>query len=441
MQPIFQQLGIALALGLLVGLQREFVGKSMAGLRTFPLVTVLGTLAALIDRQLAAGGWIVGTAFLSIAALAVISNIIALRQEELPGRGVTTEVAMFVMFAVGAFVTSGDYVVAVAIGASVAVLLQFKPELQGIVAKLGEEDLRAIMQFAVISAIVLPLLPDGPILKPQVLQLGNSEVVVPLDTFVPREVWWMVVLIVGISLGGYLAYKFFGENAGIVLGGLLGGAVSSTATTVSFARRTAQTANHARLAAVVIMIASTVVYVRVLIEIAAVAPSHFPALAPPIVVVLFTGIATAFTAWLFFGHRGEEEMSKPKNPTELKSALMFAVMYAVVTFALAVVKRNDEWIAGGGLYVVAALSGLTDMDAITLSTARMVRGDDGGLGAQQGWRLILLAGVSNLLFKAGIVAALGSRRLLSWVVPLFAVPIAASILLILAWPTGWSLGE
>ena len=366
MQPIFQQLGIALALGLLVGLQREFVGKSMAGLRTFPLVTVLGTVSALIDRQLEAGGWIVGAALLSVAALAVISNIIGLRQEDLPGRGVTTEVAMFVMFAVGAFVTGGQYVVAVAIGAGVAVLLQFKPELQGIVAKLGEVDLRAIMQFAVISAIVLPLLPTGPILEPQLLQLGNTEVVVPLDTFVPREVWWMVVLIVGISLGGYLAYKFFGEDAGMVLGGLLGGAVSSTATTVSFARCTAQTGNHARLAAVVIMIASTVVYVRVLIEIGAVAPNHFLALAPPIVVVLLISIATAFTAWLFFGHQGDEEMAKPKNPTELKSALMFALMYAAVTFALAVVQRNE--LLSGGLYAVAALSGLTDMDAITLST-------------------------------------------------------------------------
>lgn len=440
MQAIFHQLGIALALGLLVGLQREFVGKSMAGLRTFPLVTVLGTLAALVDRQLDASGWIVGAAFLSIAALAVISNIIGLRQEQLPGRGVTTEVALFVMFAVGAYVTTGQYAVAVAIGAGVAVLLQFKPELQGIVAKLGAADLRAIMQFALISAIVLPLLPAGPIFQPRVLQFAGQEIDLPLDTFVPREVWWMVVLIVGISLGGYLAYKFFGENAGIVLGGLLGGAVSSTATTVSFARRTAQTANHARLAAVVIVIASTVVYMRVLIEIAAVAPQHFLGLAPPIVAVLLICVATAFVAWLFFGHQGEEEMSKPKNPTELNSALMFAVVYAVVMFALAIVKRN-QWLAGGGLYVVAALSGLTDMDAITLSTARMVRGDDGGLATHEGWRLILLAGVSNLIFKTGIVAALGSRRLLVWVAPLFAVPIVASILFIVAWPASWTIGE
>jgi uncharacterized membrane protein (DUF4010 family) len=441
MQPVFQQLGIALALGLLVGLQREFVGKSMAGLRTFPLVTVFGTLVALIDQQVQAGGWIVAAGLLSVVALAVVANVIALHNaEETPGPGVTTEAAMFVMFGVGAFLTSGQYVVAVAIGAGVAVLLQFKPELHGIVDRLGEKDLRAIMQFAVISAIVLPLLPAEPIAKPQTITLGGVEIAIPLDTFVPREVWWMVVLIVGISLGGYLAYKFFGRHAGILLGGLMGGAVSSTATTVSYSRRTAQTPQLARIAAVVIMIASSIVYVRVLVEIAVVAPTHFVALAPPVVVVLLGSLLAALVLWLFVRQSNQEEMPEPKNPTELKSALMFAVMYAVVLFALAAVKRS-EFFASSGLYVVAALSGLTDMDAITLSTARMVTGQDGGIDAYQGWRLILLAGISNLVFKAGMVSTLGSWRLLAWIAPLFAVPVAISLLLIFLWPATWTLGQ
>ena len=146
----------------------------------------------------------------------------------------TTEVAILVMYVVGAYLVVGERMVAVAVGATVAVLLQFKPELHGIAARLGDQDLRAIMTFALITCIILPVLPNT-----------TYEVVSPLDVLNPFEIWMMVVLMVGISLTGYLVYKFFGRNAGILLGGVLGGAVSSTATTLSYAKRTRWTAQFA----------------------------------------------------------------------------------------------------------------------------------------------------------------------------------------------------
>lgn len=430
MHLIFQQLGVALALGLLVGLQREYAEKRIAGLRTFPLVTVLGTLVAIIDREAAAGGWIIAAGLLAVVALVVVANVFIMRQEE-PDLGLTTEFAILVMFVVGAFLAGGQFIIAVAVGAGVAVLLQFKVELHGIVERLGDADLRAIMQFVLFTGIILPILPGEPVAQEQTIALGTWQLTLPLDVLVPREIWLMVVLIVGISLGGYLLYKFFGRRAGILLGGILGGSISSTATTVSYSNRTSATPALSRMASVVIMIASSVVFARVLVEIAVVAPDHLAPLGLPVLIVLLASALTALLAWLLLPRGGEESMPEQRNPTEFKSALVFAAMYAAVLFALALVKRS-HFIDESGLYAVAALSGLTDMDAITLSTSRLVR--DSGISEQDGWRLILIAAVSNLVFKTGVVAALANRQLLWRIAAMFAVPAVVSGLLIWLWP-------
>ena len=173
------------------------------------------------------------------------------------------------MFGVGAMLPVAPLAVAIAIGGGVAILLQFKIELHAFAEKLGMSDLKAIMQFVLITFIILPILPNR--------AFGPFEVLNPFET------WLMVVLIVGMSLGGYIVYKFFGRDAGILLGGVLGGAISSTATTVSYARRAKDSAMSTRIASIVIMIASTVVFARVLIEIAVVSPAMFRVAAPPII--------------------------------------------------------------------------------------------------------------------------------------------------------------
>jgi uncharacterized membrane protein (DUF4010 family) len=419
-RQLLQQLGISLALGLLVGLQRQHSATALAGLRTFPLITLTGTLAAAVDGAAAAGGWVIAAGFLGLAVTIAITNYRRLENEE-ADPGTTTLVAALLMFTVGAYLVLGSALVAIAVGVGVAVLLQFKPELHGLAARLGDEDLRAIMTFALITCIILPILPNT-----------TYELLSPFNVLNPFEIWLMVVLIVGISLGGYLVYRFFGERAGILLGGILGGAISSTATTLSYARRAAHEVNATRLAALVIGIASVVVGIRVLIEIAVVAPAHLVSLGVPVVVMMAAGaVATGF---LWFGRpKQADQMPVQKNPAELRSAVAFGLLYAAVLMALAAAKN---YVGNQALYAIAALSGLTDMDAITLSTARMVQaGEEGaGLAASDGWRLIVVATMSNLLFKTCLAAMVGHRRLAGQAAFLLGVPFVTGGLLLWLWP-------
>jgi uncharacterized membrane protein (DUF4010 family) len=415
---VFLRLSIAVGLGLLVGLQRERTQSQLGGVRTFPMVTVLGTVCALLGQSF--GGWTLAAGFLGLAALIIAMNaisnlaIITSGKSDAADTGLTTEAAMLLMFGVGAYLVVGYPEVAIAVGGGLAVLLHLKTELHGFTAKLEEGDVRAIMQFALISLVILPVLPN--------------RTYGPYDVLNPREVWLMVVLIVGISLGGYILYKFLGSRTGLVLGGVLGGLISSTATTVSYAKRTANAPETSSIAAVVLTIASAIVYARLLAEIAAVAPGFLAVAAAPIGVMLGLMAALAAGTW-YFGAREESAMPPQENPAELKSALVFGLLYAVVLLVVAAVRDR---FGARGLYVVAVISGLTDVDAITLSTSNMVGAQR--LDASSGWRVILLASLSNLVFKAGMVAVLGNRRLLLRIAVIFGIALGAGIVLLLLWP-------
>ena len=303
----------------------------------------------------------------------------------------TTEVAILMMFALGAFLVTGPAAVAVVVGATVTLLLHFKPELHGFAKRIGERDFRAIMLFVAIALVVLPVLPDATFGPYQVLN--------------PRRIWWMVVLITGISLGGYLIYKWFDQTTGAVAGGILGGLISSTATTVSYARRTREQSGSEGPAALVIVLAGAVVFARVLVTVAVAAPAHFPGIAPSVSIMLVLMAVLAFFLW--WRTRGDKsKLPEQSNPTELKSAIIFAALFAVVLLAVAAAK---DLFGNRGLYPVAVLSGLTDMDAITLSSAEMAR--DGRVDTITAARLIIVASMANMVFKAGMVAALGSRAL------------------------------
>jgi uncharacterized membrane protein (DUF4010 family) len=408
---LFKQLAIALGLGLLVGLQREYAASQLAGIRTFPLVTILGVVCAMLAQSF--GGWVIAAGLMAVAGLIIVGNLEKLHAGP-ADPGLTTEVAMLLMYGVGAYVVVGPETIAIALGAGAAVLLQYKGQLHGMARKLGDEDLRAIMQFVLISLVILPVLPN--------------RTYDPYAVLNPREIWLMVVLIVGLSLAGYITYKFFGEHAGLLLGGTLGGVISSTATTVSYARRTAHDPQSSRLASVVIMIASTVVFARVMIEIAVVQVSFLGMAWPPFAVLLSLFIAMSGILWL----KGRDEphvMPAQENPSELKAALVFGLVYAVVRLAVAVAKAH---FGDRGLYVVAALSGLTDVDAITLSTSQLV--GTGQLDPEQGWRIIVIALMSNVCFKGATIAALGHKDLLFRVIWLYGIGLVSGILLVLVWP-------
>lgn len=407
---LFQHLGLSLVLGLLVGLQRQRTDRGLAGMRTFPLITVLRTMSAFLARVF--GGWVLAAGFVGVVAVIAIRNFDRLRETRGDEqRGITTEIAVLLMFAVGAFLAVGPPVIGVAVGAGVAVLLQFKPELHGFASRLGDEDLKAIMRFVLISCIILPVLPN--------------QTFGPYDVLNPFEIWLMVVLIVGISLTGYVVYKFVGQNTGILVGGVLGGAISSTATTVSYARRTVNDDLGVLPSTVVVVLAASVVYIRVLFEISVVAPDFLSTAAWPIGAMMALTLLPGAMFWLGIRHQSKP-MPKQGNPTEIRAALLFASLYAAVLLGLTAAK--SYW-GNEAMFLVAIISGLTDMDAITLSTSRLVAADR--LDMHTGWRLIVTATIANLVFKTFIVGLLGNRQLLKHVIMLFSIPAVGGILLVL----------
>ncbi len=408
---MLQQLAVSFGLGLLLGLQRERTERSIAGIRTFPLIAIFGTVCAQLAQTLS--GWIVAAGLLALTAVVIFANFAKLKSGAIDP-GMTTEVTALLLYGLGAFLVVGSLAVAVILGGAMAALLHFKGPMHKFAGEIGEYDMRAIMQFVLLTLVILPVLPQK--------NYG------PYGVWNPFEIWLMVVLIVGISLAGYIAYKFLGARAGTFLGGILGGLISSTATTVSHARRAKRNAGFAKPAALVIMIASCISLGRVMVEVGAIAPRSFGALAPPLAAMLAASVLIAAAMFVLL-RPNETKMLEQKNPAELKSAIIFGVLYAVVLLAIAAAKDR---FGTAGLYVVASISGLTDMDAITLSTARLV--ENGRLEPSSGWRAILVASMSNFVFKFGIVAFLAHRSLILGIAAAFGAALVCGTLILWLWP-------
>jgi uncharacterized membrane protein (DUF4010 family) len=409
---ILQRLGIAVALGLVIGLQRQRVPDTFAGARTFPLIAALGTFAALLAELY--GQWIILAGLVAVAALIVTANV---RYFSNGGKdhGITTEIAALLMFCLGAYLLRGDIAVAVIATGGMAVLLHFKEQIHRFVQRIGEKDATAIMQFVLIALVILPALPNQ--------DFG------PFKTLNPFEIWMMVVLIVGIGLAGYAAYKIVGERVGTLLAGVIGGAISSTATTASYSRKAAGASSAVGPATLVVLIACAIAVVRVMIEVIVVAPGHFQKMIPPIAAVFVT-MAVIACAYYFFFHRHDGgKMPEQKNPAQLKGALIFAALYAVIKLGVAAAKH---YLGEGSLYPVAAISGMTDSDAITLSTASLVQG--GQITPVLGTRLIMVALIANLVFKAGMVAVLAGMAMTVRLGVAFGIAIAAGTAILFLWP-------
>lgn len=386
----------SLAIGLLIGLERERHASARAGLRTFALVALLGTLTALLAQQ-SASAWPVVAGLLSVAAMIVSAHH---RQPDPEDPGTTSVVAALVCFCLGAAIRYGHAQLAVSLAVAVTGLLYFKTELRGVAARLSPRDWRSMLQFAALSLIVLPQLPDR--------DFG------PYGALNPYQAWLMVVLIAGVSLAGYAALRLVGVRFGAPLLGILGGLVSSTATTLVFARRTRESPTVASTATVVILLANLTMLVRVALITVALAPGLVREMGLAVGVAVAAGLATLVIGWRKMVPGEGLPMPEVRNPTELRSAFGFGGLYALVLLAAAWLSD----IAGsGGLFAVSLVSGLTDIDAITLSTLRlhnMTR-----LSAEDAVTAIGLAMLSNLAFKTALTGVVGGRELLKAIAPSF----------------------
>ncbi len=414
-------LGIAFGLGLLVGLQREKADHEMAGVRTFTLISILGTIAGFLTRDFE-NPFILPALGLSVTAFMVAANLIKAKRDTNPNVGQTTEVAILLMFAIGAYLVLGSQMIGVIVGAILAILLYVKETLHNFIDKLKEKDLAAIMTFAGISLVILPLLPD--------------ETYGPYNVLNPQNIWLMVTLIVGISILGYFIYKWLGKKVGMVSNGILGGIISSTATTVSYARQAKESNAAGKISAFVILVAVTVSLVRVVIEIGVVVPEKLPQIILPFAVLfLFMALLSAGLFYTINKDKNVSEMPEPKNPAQFKSALFFGILYGLILLAVAFTKEN---FGNSGLYTVSVIGGLANKDAITLSLSQLIKG---GLEISLGWKLIMTAVISNMAFKVLIASVLGNRQLTKYLGAAMLISVAAGLLLIWFWPDGWYLPD
>ncbi len=377
------------AIGLLIGLERERNPSAKAGLRTFALVAVLGTLLAMLSSQLASP-WLPSAGLAAVAATIIAAYLNSPTEENDPGT--TTVIALLLSYGLGVMVWLGLSKLAVMLAIGITALLYFKPELRGFTQRLSRRDLVAVLQFSVFSFIVLPILPDQ--------DIG------PYHAFNPHHAWLMVVLISGISLAGYTAIHLVGTRYGAPLLGFFGGLVSSTATTLIYAKHGKASPAATYLASSVIVIASMVVMLRLLTVSSVVAYNVLPSLLPVFASGLAAGLGAALYAWHKTSKTASLYVPETSNPAELHSALGFGLLYVVVLL-------GSAWMAdlagSQGLYAVALVSGLTDVDAITLSSLRLF--NLGQLDQMQTVTTIAIAFLSNVAFKFGMVAVIGGAAL------------------------------
>lgn len=392
------QFGTSLAIGLLIGLERERNPSAKAGLRTFALVALFGTLAAMLSGK-------TDSPWLLVAGLCIVGAMIIAAYFNSPGEehdpGTTTVAALLLCYALGALVWYEYAKLAIMLAITTTTLLYYKPELRGMTQRLTRRDLVSILQFLVLTFIVLPILPNQ--------NYG------PYGAFNPYQAWMMVVLISGLSLAGYVALHWADHRYGAPLLGFLGGLVSSTATTLVYARHGRNNESMLHLSAAVILIASQVVLLRLLVISALISPAVLTSLLLPMGTGLVFGVTVTLLGWKKLSSTTDLPRPTSTNPTEITAALSFALVYVVVLLGAAWLSD----IAGNkGLYTVAAISGLTDVDAITLSSLRLFELDK--LTANHAATAIVIAFLTNMLLKFGLVFFIGGRSLAKHVLTGFA---------------------
>jgi uncharacterized membrane protein (DUF4010 family) len=401
----------ALLMGGLIGAERERSAaaageRQFAGVRTFPLIALLGAGIALVSGGVGAAV-IVG--FAGVAGLAVASYLRTSGSDP----GTTTEVAALATYWIGVMAGVGALVVGGAVGIGVVALLATKERLEAFSRALSRDELSAVLGLAVITVIVLPILPDAP--------YG------PWGVWNPRRLWFMVVLVCGLSFVAFVAMRLLGGARGLYLSGLLGGLVSSTAVTVAFATRS-RTSPHATALAVATGLASLVMLVRIAVLCAVVQPTLLPVVGPEIATVLVAGaVVVALVARRVDRGAQQAEAAQVTNPFRLAEALKFTALYALV---LLLVQASGTYLGTPGITVTAALSGLTDVDAITLSLAGS---SEETVTAQIAAGGISIAMLANTLSKGAYAAWFGSRAYRGPAILMLSVVLVAGTIGLFVW--------
>ncbi|GAB4571806.1 MAG: MgtC/SapB family protein [Rhodothalassiaceae bacterium] len=406
----YLHLGLALAIGLLIGLERGWTertapeGSRVAGLRTIGLIGLIGgTLGLLAARH---GAIVLAGGLLAVAIpLSVGYWLDARRDSDISA---TTVIAALAAFGLGALATSGYPRLSVSAAVIAALLLNLKPVLHSALLRIEPIEMKAVLRFLLISVVLLPLLPNK----------GYG----PHEALNPYLIWWMVVLVSGISFAGYIAVRLWGERRGLLLTAAVGALVSSTAIAFAFGREARKHRDAARLLSSGIILASSIMVLRIFALSMVIAPTLLPDLVPLLTPIAVTGFLGSL---LLAPVREKDRTTRPdyrlENPFEMKVALFFGIGLGLVMLAARVIESR---FGAGGLFGVAVATGLFDVDAMTVSAGQMAHD---GLAQKTAAAAIAIAALANSLSKAVIGITVGGSAIARHLAAAFGAMIAAGV--------------
>ena len=419
----FVSLALAVSAGLLIGLEREQSRPAveekrpfLGGIRTYPLIALLGAVGLMLSKEV--GPWALVTVG---AGLAVLLSLSYWRDSAAGHGGITSEASALLTFLLGAFsvadgvlapVTARVFVVA-SIAVISTLLLSGKAELRQFSSRLSRSDVIATLKFLVVAVVALPVLPNEP--------LG------PYGALNPFRIGLMVALIAGVGFVGYVAMRLWGAGRGMLVTGAIGGLASSTAVTLAAAARARQAPALAPLSALAVIIASTVMFARMLVVLFIAEPRLGQSLALPLAAMGAVGLGST----IFFYFRGQHRAAEPgavvlENPFELSSALKFGALFVLV---LVVSRWAQDRFGTSGAYVTGVLAGATDVDAISVSMANLVK--SGAIEVPVARNTVILAACSNTVVKAIMTVVLGGAAMGKRVVAVSALMLAAGLIVVI----------
>jgi uncharacterized membrane protein (DUF4010 family) len=386
MFTILKGLAVVVFIGMLIGLEREYARnkeeKIFAGIRTFPLIGLYGFTSALISSI--TENWVYAIFFIGFAGLSIAAYYSSAKDGKVGG---TSEVSSFIVFILGSLVYWGYILLPVVIAIIITMFLSLKIQLHSFVGKISAADIYATLKLAIITLIILPILPD--------------KTYGPFDVLNPRLIWYMVIFVSGISFIGYILIKLFGKDKGIIMTSLLGGLVSSTALTFSLSKKSKVEEPLSFNYGLGVITASSMMFLRVLLIISILNVSLVLPLFIPLVIFSLVGVIASIIFYKKNLNLSEAEI-EIKNPFELKSAFIFGIVFGLTIFLS---KAAQVYFGDQGLFAASALAGFSSVDAITISISRMFNHT---ITLQVAIKAIVFATISNTVIKMFISSFWGS---------------------------------
>lgn len=407
---LFIKIVTALAIGALIGIERErkSTKTEFAGVRTFILIALWGILSAYLSELFPY--FILGS-FMALSVLIGLGYWLTVKDSG--DLGLTTEVAALLTFILGALCYYEEgYTISVVLSILVTTLLALKPVLHKLAQKISEKEMIDTLKFLIIAFVILPLLPN--------------ETLGPWDVFNPYQAWLMVVFISGISYAGYIAMRFMGPQRGLGITGIIGGLVSSTAVVTAMAARVKESPYLLRAGVFATVVASSMMFLRVFFEVLIINPDLAPSLAAPMIIMGVLGILLGWLVWRRSAVKEIDSKIKLDNPFTLKPALIFGALFIAILFLS---KIANIYLGSRGVYLASIISGVADVDAITISMAFLARSST--LSSDTAVTAITLATISNTAVKFGIALLLGTRHFARNVGILFAAIVTAGIVAVI----------